>query len=174
MDAAFRMGHITFKENARIVLGKIREKFGDAATNAITIDHLQAAYIGMKKGTTSKKEVINIESIDELYLDEELSPSSHSQELSRDENQKELDPETYRDAVIVAGYYIEAGKRKYTEYTQAMITDIGENIRPYLRSIYEGVRSYPGFDNSGMDDYESIENTMMIAANDSKAGSQHD
>jgi hypothetical protein len=152
MDVAFRMGYLTFKQNAKYVLNMIREEFGDTATNSITIDHLQGAYIGMKKGTTSQKEVVNIESIDELYLDEEILNAG----------------------IVVGGYYIEGGFKKFDEYTQAMIKDLGENIRPYLRLIYESVRYYPDFDSSGMDDAASIESAMMTAANDSKIGGQRE
>ncbi len=75
MSALIVMGYINFKENAIAALAAIREKFGDAATDLITIEHLQGAYIGMKKGKTLRKEVVRIESIEELYLDEELSLS---------------------------------------------------------------------------------------------------
>ncbi|MFA6163353.1 MAG: hypothetical protein WC685_07995 [Methylobacter sp.] len=154
MDMAFRMGHLTFKENATYVLGQIRKECGKSA-NLITIEDLQASYISMKKGADSKNEFIKINSIEELYFDGEPL---------------QFDPAIYKYGVIVAGAYIEAGERNYTEHTQAMITEFGEAVRPYLRSIYEGVRSFPEFDNSGMDDYQSIENTMVTPATHVKKG----
>ena len=175
MNAAFRMGHLTFKENAKYVLNTICEEFGKMASDSITICNLQAAYINSSNissnnGASSTKEVANIESIEELYLDKELSSSSHLQVLSRDEIPKAFDREIYRDGLIAAISHIKAGKKSFAEYTHAMITELGENIRPYLRSIYHGVRLYPGFDNSGMDDYKSIENTTMILDNQMKKG----
>ncbi len=93
MNAVFSMGYLSFKENAKYVLDMIRKKFGDKAANVITIRQLQGAYIGMEIGTTSVIEVGKISSIDELYLDEEMPPSSNWQELRRYEIQKELDPD---------------------------------------------------------------------------------
>ncbi|MGZ8946054.1 MAG: hypothetical protein ACXW1W_11590 [Methylococcaceae bacterium] len=75
MDLASRLGYLTFKENARYVLDQMCERISDTDIDKITIAHLQDCYIGMNKGTTSKKEVVNIKSIEELYLDDELSLS---------------------------------------------------------------------------------------------------
>lgn len=72
MDAAFRMGYYKFKEAARFVLATIRERLGDEAADQITLDHLQGSYIGMAgkyqaEGTaSSKREVIEVESLDDL------------------------------------------------------------------------------------------------------------
>lgn len=73
MDAAFRLGHIKFKEAARFVMDTIRSHvgLGDKFADQVTLDHLQGAYIGMAgkyqdQGASSKKEVVAVESIDEL------------------------------------------------------------------------------------------------------------
>lgn len=71
MDLAFRMGYIKFKEAAKYVMDLIRSKMGDEAADSISLDHLQGAYIGMAgkyqdKGASTKKEVIAVESLDEL------------------------------------------------------------------------------------------------------------
>jgi hypothetical protein len=61
-----------------------------------------------------------------------------------------LDPEILQAGITLAGYHIEAGARKFSDYARAMVNDLGEEARPYLRSWYEGVRYYPGFDATGM------------------------
>lgn len=61
-----------------------------------------------------------------------------------------IDPEVMQAGMTLAGYYIEAGARKFADFARAMIADLGEGIRPYLRSFYESVRHYPGFDSAGM------------------------
>lgn len=61
-----------------------------------------------------------------------------------------IDPETIQDGLTLAGFHIEAGARSFAAYSKAMIEDMGEVIRPYLRLFYESVRHYPGFDNTGM------------------------
>lgn len=47
MDAAFRLGYLKFKQAAKFALDQIRAALGDEAADAITLDHLQGAYIGM-------------------------------------------------------------------------------------------------------------------------------
>ena len=68
MDAAFRAGYYTFKQAAKFVLDTIRAKLGADVADAITLDHLQGAYIGMagkykEQGATSKREVVAVESL---------------------------------------------------------------------------------------------------------------
>lgn len=61
-----------------------------------------------------------------------------------------FDPEIMLDGITIAGAYIEAGVRDFASYAKAMTDDLGEAIRPYLLSFYEGVRNYPGLDTAGM------------------------
>jgi hypothetical protein len=61
-----------------------------------------------------------------------------------------LDPEMVQAGITLAGYHIEAGARSFVEYAKAMVADLGDMARPYLRSWYEAVRYYPGFDAQGM------------------------
>lgn len=68
-----------------------------------------------------------------------------------------IDPETLKDGITLAGFHIEAGARSFAAYSKAMIEDLGEGIRPYLRSLYESVRYYPGFDAKGMSTAAEIE-----------------
>ncbi len=68
-----------------------------------------------------------------------------------------LDPEIIQAGIDLAGYYIESGARKFKEYSVKMIADLGEAIRPYLKSFYLAVRNYPGFDNAGMNSEAELE-----------------
>ena len=64
LDAAFRLGYIKFKDAAKFALDKIQAAYGDEVADAITLDHLQGAYIGMaggKVGADTKRAVIDIE-----------------------------------------------------------------------------------------------------------------
>lgn len=61
-----------------------------------------------------------------------------------------IDPEIIQAGITLAGYHIEAGAREFSAYAKAMLSDLGEQARPFLRSWYEGVRHYPGFSNDGM------------------------
>jgi len=93
MDAAFRLGYENFKAVAKFVLDTIRAKIGDGVADQITLDHLQGSYIAMagKYGdkASSKKDVINVDSIDEIkeYKDGTNERSSTDMEsTSQDAN----------------------------------------------------------------------------------------
>lgn len=63
-DAAFRLGYHKFKDAAKFALDQIRKALGDDAANAITLDHLQGAYISMSGGrpqADTKRAVIDVE-----------------------------------------------------------------------------------------------------------------
>jgi GGDEF domain-containing protein len=69
-----------------------------------------------------------------------------------------LDPGMVQAGIQLAGYHIEAGARAFADFSKAMIADIGEVVRPYLRGWYEAVRYYPGFSSEGMTGADEIEN----------------
>ncbi|WP_051327544.1 DEAD/DEAH box helicase family protein [Desulfatibacillum aliphaticivorans] len=68
-----------------------------------------------------------------------------------------LDPELVQAGITLAGYHIEAGARSFAAYSKAMLQDLGEAAKPHLRSWYEAVRYYPGFDAQGMTEAKDIE-----------------
>lgn len=55
-----------------------------------------------------------------------------------------VDPELMTIAVEMATYHIEAGVRKFADFVKAVIDDVGEEFRPYLKSAYLGAKYYPG------------------------------
>lgn len=61
-----------------------------------------------------------------------------------------IDPKLMTVAIRVGGYYIEGGIRAFPEWSAKMVEKAGEKIRPYLKSIYEAIRNWPGIDNTGM------------------------
>ena len=63
-----------------------------------------------------------------------------------------IDPELLADGLTIAGAYVEAGVRDFAEFSAKMVDDFGEAIRPYLPAFWNGVRSWPGLDTSGMTD----------------------
>ena len=50
------------------------------------------------------------------------------------------------DGVTVAGFFIESGNTKFTKFANAMIDAIGPGIKPYLKSLYESIRQWPGME----------------------------
>lgn len=69
-----------------------------------------------------------------------------------------IDPEVMMAGIQLAGYHIEAGARKFADFSRAMINDIGEGIRPYLKSFYESIRNWPGFVPKDLDSQQFVSN----------------
>lgn len=54
-----------------------------------------------------------------------------------------LDPEILQAGITLAGYHIEKGARKFAAYARAMLDDMGDAVKPYLKSWYMGVKYDP-------------------------------
>jgi hypothetical protein len=55
-----------------------------------------------------------------------------------------IDPEILTAGIELTSLYVKAGTRKFAAYAKAMINDLGEKVRPYLKSWYLGARNWPG------------------------------
>jgi diguanylate cyclase (GGDEF)-like protein len=69
-----------------------------------------------------------------------------------------IDPEIVQAGITLAGYHIEKGARTFSAYAKAMLADLGEIVRPYLKSWYVAVKLDPraaGLE--GMDSLASVE-----------------
>lgn len=60
-----------------------------------------------------------------------------------------VDPELMSIGLEMATFHIESGARKFTDYANAMIADMGDVIRPYLKAFYNGARDLPQSEESG-------------------------
>ena len=71
-----------------------------------------------------------------------------------------IDPEILSIGVQMAVYHIEKGARKFVDYAKAMVLDLGDAIRPYLKAFYNGARELPEMDEAGyaadMDSYDDV------------------
>lgn len=54
-----------------------------------------------------------------------------------------IDPEMFQAGLMLAIYHIEKGTRTFAAYAQAMISDLGDGIKPYLKSFYMGIKYDP-------------------------------
>jgi hypothetical protein len=43
-----------------------------------------------------------------------------------------FDPEIMLDGLTLAGFHIEAGARSFADYAKAMLSDLGDQVRPFL------------------------------------------
>ena len=60
-----------------------------------------------------------------------------------------INPEILAIGTEMAAFHIEAGARKFADYARHMIDDLGDAIRPYLKSFYNGVRDLPEVQEAG-------------------------
>ena len=69
-----------------------------------------------------------------------------------------FDPELLSIGAEMAAYHVEAGARKFADYSKRMIADLGDAIRPYLKSLYVAARTLPGMEELAkeMDVYEVV------------------
>lgn len=70
-----------------------------------------------------------------------------------------FDPGILSDGAMMASYHVEAGARKFTDFAKRMMDDLGEGIKPYLKSIYESARRMPGMEDvaKDMDSTQSVD-----------------
>ena len=129
-DAAFRLGYYKFKEAAKYVMDLIRSRLGDDVADQITLDHLQGAYIGMagkyqEQGASSKKDVIAVESLDELN---EVAAAEEEAPEGMDIN----DPDAkFEVAKEIAESFLNNGEyRDITEARKAISEMTGQDIKP--------------------------------------------
>ena len=77
-----------------------------------------------------------------------------------------IDPEALYYATVVGAYHLENGYRKFVDFARKMIEELGENIKPYLQSAYEGARTLPNNPYRGdMDDRETVDEYVDNAFN---------
>ena len=62
-----------------------------------------------------------------------------------------INPEILAIGTEMAVYHLEKGARKFAEYATAMIADLGDAIRPYLKAFYNGARDLPEVAENGLD-----------------------
>lgn len=133
MDIAFKMGYIKFKEAAKYVLDMIRDKMGDDQADQITLDHLQGAYISMAgkyqdQGASSKKEVIAVESLEEL--DQEVAEEAVAEEAP--EGMDINDPDTkFKVAQEISESFLNNGEFRDITEARKMISEMTDQpIKP--------------------------------------------
>jgi N12 class adenine-specific DNA methylase len=54
-----------------------------------------------------------------------------------------IDPELLQAGLTLAGYHVEKGARTFAAYAKAMLADLGDGVKPYLKSWYMAVKYDP-------------------------------
>lgn len=77
-----------------------------------------------------------------------------------------IDPEMLQIGIEMAVYHIEAGATRFADFSKAMIGDLGDKIRPYLKAFYNGARDLPETTESGLDKsmtpYDEVRNFDVV------------
>nr|WP_314899161.1 hypothetical protein [uncultured Deefgea sp.] len=81
----------------------------------------------------------------EYYSKKNLVSADRANEISAQLNNTNsgIDLEMMQDGIVLAGYHIEKGARTFAAYAEAMIGDLGEAVKPYLKSWYMSVKYDP-------------------------------
>jgi uncharacterized protein YqjF (DUF2071 family) len=75
-----------------------------------------------------------------------------------------IDSEILSNGMELAVFHIEAGMRTFAAYAKAMVNDLGDVAKPYLKSWYMGVKFDPGATAfEGMDSAASVESADVDA-----------
>ena len=74
-----------------------------------------------------------------------------------------IDPEFLIDGITLSGYHIEKGARTFAAYAKAMIEDLGDKVKPYLKQWYNAVRDDPSAASlvDSMDSYEDVKSASL-------------
>ena len=69
-----------------------------------------------------------------------------------------FDPELMAIGAEMAAYHVEAGARKFADVARALIADLGDGIKPYLKAIYNGAKDMPGMEeyDGDMDEADTV------------------
>lgn len=69
-----------------------------------------------------------------------------------------VDLEVLTIGTEMAVYHIEKGTRKFVDFAKAMIEDLGDAVRPYLKAFYNGARDMPEMEelSKDMTSYEEV------------------
>lgn len=59
-----------------------------------------------------------------------------------------IDPEMFSDMVDIGGYYFEGGIRKFADWSEWMMDEIGDWVEPHLQAVFDHIRdSFENFEN---------------------------
>jgi len=86
-----------------------------------------------------------------------------------------LDPKLVQAGITLAGYHIESGARTFAAYSKAMVDDLGDIIKPYLKQFYMNVKFDPRATDLArdMDSAASVE-AAIIDNTDGKKEVEHE
>lgn len=77
-----------------------------------------------------------------------------------------FDPELIAISTEIAVYHIERGAVKFTDFARKLIDELGQAVKPMLKSMYSSARYYPGYDSSNMDNDDFVSKFDLESINE--------
>lgn len=130
-----------YRDLAQAELNKIISKIEEAPKKETTVEEIKQESEPKTYGSSNT-----------IFTEEKANKAREilKKKLSGTQLNVGIDPEILSAGIDLAGYHVEAGARSFADYSKKMIEDIGDAIKPYLKSFYMAVRNYPGIDKTGM------------------------
>lgn len=162
------------REEAEAFAKAVKDPATVADAQPLSLDDMRSSIEEDPTATTTDGEQETEDETQQPEADKPVNPSGNK--LVTDERYAELrermrkklggqlnmgiDPEILAIGTEMAVYHIEKGARKFKAYASAMIADLGDAIRPYLKSFYNAVRDMPEAEAAGlvadMDSYDEV------------------
>ena len=111
----------------------LREEF------KVSLDEMRAKAEGAQEKPKAKPEV----SENKIFTSDAAERARALLRSKLNQLNSGIDPEIMQAGITLAGYHIERGARTFAAYAGAMLADLGEVARPYLKSWYMGVKYDP-------------------------------
>jgi predicted RNA methylase len=164
------------REEAAAFAKAVADPTAVADAQPLSLEDIRGSIIEEPTTTSSTEAEQSSETETQPEVDKPVNPSGNK--LVTDERYAELrermrkklggqlnmgvDPEILAIGTEMAVYHIEKGARKFKAYAYAMIADLGDAIRPYLKAFYNAVRDMPEAEAAGlvadMDSYDEVRN----------------
>lgn len=78
-----------------------------------------------------------------LYTDAEYEAARKLLMSKLNQLNSGIDPEIIRAGITLAGWHIEKGARSFAAYAKSMVDDMGDMVKPYLKSWYAAIKMDP-------------------------------
>lgn len=128
-------------DNTMDTVGTVTGKQNDTATLQNTVSDNKDSDIPSNKQNPSGNKLVTDERYEEL---------KRKMKAKLGQLNVGIDPEILAIGTEMAVYHIEKGARKFAEFAKAMIADLGDVVRPYLKAFYNGARDLPEVEDSGL------------------------
>jgi len=67
-----------------------------------------------------------------------------------------IDPEIVSLGMRIGSLYFKAGSRKFADFARNLVARVGQEVKPYLKSIYMATVAAPGVDSKGADSLDAV------------------